>query len=324
MDQQVDNKIIIQYLLRQLSQQEQERFEERYFGDHNLFEQMLIIRDELIEDYLSGQLAVEDRMHFERYFMASPQQRQRVELARQLAQSTPQPSVTTWPTPAVETSEPIPLRTPLMTSRHLDRITVLQVLLAATIVLLFLGGYLLVRSRNQLARLQADRLLQEQREQDLEQQLNEQRTSYDELVDELKRERDHGDPHNPQQLKPILIASLVLTSDYDKGTKGTGGPLPEKMILSSSVRFVQLQLKLGSEYSYKYNVSLRDVSSGEEIWARKGLKAKTTTSGQAVFVLLPNNLFGAKSRGYILNLEGVTDGGTVEYTDKYSFQVLRK
>lgn len=78
--------MIKQYLLGMLSTEDQERIEERLITDKDFFEQVNIVEDELIDDYLDGVLLEMERERFRNYFLSTPQQRQRLESVKALRQ----------------------------------------------------------------------------------------------------------------------------------------------------------------------------------------------------------------------------------------------
>lgn len=80
-----DEKILQQYLLGTLADEtEAMRLEERLLCEDSLYEQILILEEELIDDYLDGTLTDHDKQNFERYFMAAPERFQKLESARAL------------------------------------------------------------------------------------------------------------------------------------------------------------------------------------------------------------------------------------------------
>jgi hypothetical protein len=83
MKQRADSeKLMIRYLLGDVPEDEQIRIEERFFTDDEYFEQLLALEDDLIDDYVNGELTDREREQFEEYFLASPTRRQRVEFAK--------------------------------------------------------------------------------------------------------------------------------------------------------------------------------------------------------------------------------------------------
>jgi hypothetical protein len=77
-----DNKLILEYMLGSLAEEEKEAFEDRYFADDPLFEELVIAEEELIDSYLQGELSTQQQEQFEKSYLASPAHRDRVEIAR--------------------------------------------------------------------------------------------------------------------------------------------------------------------------------------------------------------------------------------------------
>jgi hypothetical protein len=76
------SNIIRKYLLGLLTEDEQERVEERLLVERDFFEQVNIVEDELIDEYLDDSLSEKER--FVTYFLAAPQQRQKLKRAQAL------------------------------------------------------------------------------------------------------------------------------------------------------------------------------------------------------------------------------------------------
>jgi hypothetical protein len=73
-----------QYLLGQGSEDERATTEERYFADEQVLDDLELAEEDLIEDYLAGDLSAEDRESFERVYLSTPGHRRRVDLVRRL------------------------------------------------------------------------------------------------------------------------------------------------------------------------------------------------------------------------------------------------
>ncbi len=76
-----DQKAVRQYLLRQLSETEQRTIEQRLLAEDDLFEELEIAEDELMDEYLAGKLSMEELQTFERQFLASPARKQQLRFA---------------------------------------------------------------------------------------------------------------------------------------------------------------------------------------------------------------------------------------------------
>jgi anti-sigma-K factor RskA len=73
-----------QYLLGLLPAGEQQPLEERLFTDEDFYEEILIAEDELIDQYLAGQISRPERERFEEYFLTTPERRLKLRFARAL------------------------------------------------------------------------------------------------------------------------------------------------------------------------------------------------------------------------------------------------
>jgi len=75
---------IIAYLLEELPEEEAERFEEECFAEETLTEQVLLVEEDLIDDYLRGRLPPEQRRRFERNYLTTAARVERVRIAAAL------------------------------------------------------------------------------------------------------------------------------------------------------------------------------------------------------------------------------------------------
>jgi hypothetical protein len=72
------------YVLGALTDAEQARIDEGYFERADLLDRVCAAEDDLIDDYLSNHLDPDEHDRFERYYLASPHHRTRVDVARAL------------------------------------------------------------------------------------------------------------------------------------------------------------------------------------------------------------------------------------------------
>ena len=84
------------YLLGLVDASRQTAIEDRYFASSDAGDVIEQEEDALIEDYLSGQLSTTDRGHFERYYLASPAHRRRLETVRGLSRARSQSHPNRW------------------------------------------------------------------------------------------------------------------------------------------------------------------------------------------------------------------------------------
>src|SRR5215217_9468494 len=81
----VDNeKLISRYLLGELPEEQQVQIEDRAFSDKDYLATITTVENDLIDEYVRGELSAADRQRFESRFLASAERRKRVEFAKAL------------------------------------------------------------------------------------------------------------------------------------------------------------------------------------------------------------------------------------------------
>lgn len=74
-----------QYLLGQLEDADLSQVEERLMSDSKVYEEVLILEDELIDQYVRGQMTESDQAKFLNYFLRTAEHQQKVRFARALS-----------------------------------------------------------------------------------------------------------------------------------------------------------------------------------------------------------------------------------------------
>ena len=59
-------QVLKRYVLGELSEDERDALEPRYFSDQQVFDQLVLIETEVVDDYVHGRLSAPDRATFER------------------------------------------------------------------------------------------------------------------------------------------------------------------------------------------------------------------------------------------------------------------
>src|SRR5215471_12869718 len=73
--------LVTRYLLGDLAEEEQVRIEEQFFADEEAYQQLLAVENELKYEYAQGGLTPAQRSAFERRFLRSEEDRQKVAIA---------------------------------------------------------------------------------------------------------------------------------------------------------------------------------------------------------------------------------------------------
>jgi methionine-rich copper-binding protein CopC len=82
-NQELQNRIRL-YLLGQLSNDAGEDFEQNILTNAELFEELMVVEDELIDEYLANELEQSERVNFERHFLATPERHEQLRFAQAL------------------------------------------------------------------------------------------------------------------------------------------------------------------------------------------------------------------------------------------------
>jgi hypothetical protein len=77
-----DLQQIREYLLGRLPRDQQPVFEERLLVDSVFYEELLIVEDEIVDEYLQGAMSSADRVSFESHFIAAPEHQEKVRFSR--------------------------------------------------------------------------------------------------------------------------------------------------------------------------------------------------------------------------------------------------
>ena len=127
-----DQAKIRDYLLGRLSEEEQEKIEERLMVEDDFFEEFEILKGELIEEYCAGELIQNEHQWFERHYLASQEGKQRYAFALALH--------------SLERPIPIPAPKPITLLERLRSLFTIRQLwpVATSAVLVLIAGVALV------------------------------------------------------------------------------------------------------------------------------------------------------------------------------------
>jgi len=156
--QAAQQETIRQYLLGQLSQEEQTQLEERLLADGAFYEELLIEEDELVDRYLRGDLSAQETEGFETHFLHSPGRQQQLRFAGALkkyvasevaTQSHEEPAVMELTDDHVAVIGPPPGQWRLFSLLHIQSPVVGFALAAAVLVVVFGSAWVMVRNWSQ-------------------------------------------------------------------------------------------------------------------------------------------------------------------------------
>ena len=327
----VDNeKLISQYLLGELPEEQQVEIEDRAFSDKDYLAAITTVENDLIDEYVRGELSAADRQRFESRFLASAERRKRVEFAKALRTAfseskAPEKNV-------FATATGWSWRESLYAFISGLNPAARFAFAAAMLILLVGGAWLLtatLRLRSQLTQLQAENQSRQNQRQALEQQIETERKRNEELNARLNQEKQQreqsdeslrqlsetADSTNPPP-RPV-IATLTLLPGLSRG----GGDKPS-LVMPGDARLVRLNIGIDPEEQYKnFAVELR-TTTGRHVWNRENLAARNRRGARAVGLTLPASVL--KSGEYELRLRGLKEGGEAEDIGFYYFDVKKR
>jgi hypothetical protein len=325
------DQTITSYLLNELSEEDQERFEEAFLSDPSLFEQVQALEEELIEDYVKGDLSDQERRRFERHYLASDQRRARIEAARELLRvCSLKAGAQTAPENRIE-GKFFSLRSRLLSLVTLRPAPVFGVAVALLSLLGAGLGIELLRLQGQLAAVSEERTAIERRAEESErrladerEQLAEERKQGVELrgkLENLNSQLDRlGRERVDSQASKNQIVFLALTPNV-RNIDNTA-----RAVLSANTSFVELRVELESQEASNlrsYRAIVKADEGDREIWKQEGIKPRRRKSAQYVVIRVPADRFKATgAQDFNLTLDALTAGGKAyEEFETYYFQV---
>jgi hypothetical protein len=286
----LDEAQIVSYLLGELPDEQRTVLEERFLQDEEYRELIRAVEDDLIDEYVRGELTPRQRELFERQFASRPRRTRKVELARALNRAFhEEPRVVSLS--AARNADGGTTIRPLWRFRY--------ALAAAAMLLLAIGVWLVIETR---------RAPSGGRPQQAQQQ--------------PPPARPQTPPDAPNTAsgqagsQPLAIATFVLPPGLARDANdGRPFVLPEG---TQTVR-LSLPLEQGDEYPI-YRAELR-TTSGQSVWKADSARAATDAAGRAVVLDISADLLQADR--YELTLTGVISG-TAEDIGYYYFSFVKK
>jgi hypothetical protein len=286
-----DEQQIRQYLLGALAEPERQQLEQRLLGDAAYKELVLMVEDELVEDYVDNILSPAERAQFDRHFLSTPQQREKLRhvstlqahLMRAAAPSVPALRQKTW------WSAWWARRAQAVPRWQYGPFAVVAVGLALGI---WLGGTLVWRHRQEQAKVQ-------------------QRAALEREIARLNDQR-----HPPPDLQQLAYIHQVKPAP--PSVRGAGSMI--RVAIPADSKIVQLRLAPTTEQYHSFRATLT-TTEGEELFTTEPLPGIVIDGERAVILNIPASLL---SRGdYELKLRAITDAGGLADAGDYFFRISR-
>ena len=192
---------------------------------------------------------------------------------------------------------------------------------AALLLLLIAAGYLLVqntRLRNQATAARAERTTLQQRAQELERQLDAQRSADGETAKELARVRESLAQLEAGKTNHQDGSTFVLSFVLPPATRGASDVAA--IAIPSGTGNVRVRLGLESDDFPRYRVALKDTAGDRVVWRSTDLKATAQGASRIISITIPASALEPKT--YSFELTGVPARGAAELVGSYPLRVV--
>jgi len=327
--EQPDQRQIELYILGDLPESESERLDELSLTDDGFVERLRATENDLVDAYARGELPSETAQRLKARYLASPRRRDKLRFAQALlalgaggAATGTKEYVASAPEPPVQASTSRPLWTGWLGALRPGWAFALP-----AVVALIGAGYLALenlRLRGQMAQANQDRAALEQRERDLERQVEANRSegakTADELVQvreqlaQLERDAAAAQHVNPDRARDVQVVAFTLAPPTR-----SGGAVPS-LALPRRSGGVALTLELEADDFPGYRAALKDSGSGAVVWRSGPVKPLAKGQRKAITVRLRPGLL--KQGVYNVEVTGLRQGGSPEVIGSYPFRVV--
>jgi len=282
-----DDRELVRYLVGALPEDETERLDELSVSDDRFAADLEAAEHDLVDAYVRGELDGDTLRRFEAHYLRSAGSQAKVAFARAL-QKYPRDGRRQAPRPWRPWGPD-----------------------AGATALLAAAAYLAADNIRLHRQLLDARAGLEQREQQLEQQLRQERSASAETRQELERFRQ---TLAQGQASTSILAAFVLVPP----TRGVG-EIPT-LSIPRGRGGVSLQVELESDDFPAYRAALRDPTAGQIIWRSGDLHTAARGGAKALSITLDAGLL--QPRTYTLEVTGVTSRGTAEPVGNYPLKVV--
>lgn len=333
------DQTIIDYLLGSLPEAEIERLDELSITDDEFAARLQAIENDLVDSFVRSELSGETLDKFRSHYMSSPKRREKVAFARGLQKISDRITIadpaekqkSVFSTPSV-VSKSTSKKNSLRRFFSFPKMGLQWGLAAAALLIMIAGGWMVfenLRLRDQINQAKAERESLQKREQQLQQELDEQRSTDSEKEQELASLRERikqieqqlnetpreGPQPSSSGQEPKIIA-FVLAPQM------RGGSQIKTLSVPADTNYVDLQLELESTGFSFYRAELKSQSGSQVLWRSGRLRAIAKGDGKAITVRLRSELL--KSQIYLIEVSGISPTGEAEIISSYPFRIIQQ
>lgn len=326
MEQNNEEELLRRYLLGDVIQQEQDEIQDRLFTDSAFFNLLLMIENELADDYLFNNLAPSEQIQFEQYFLRSPERRHKLRIAQELMHQASSERVVRQPPPKRTAS----WRAFFINPRF--AYSALMIIVAAVIIWLLRDRQIMKHKIAELRASQDTQQKQEESPQSIEEKLAERRANDDRKKEQLpegiqvlkqsaeQQAKDKKSASDPEKTQPeddsTLISKLEPQDLWPGQIRGAGET--DHVRIQRGAKQVLLKLHLEAHKDPIYRIDIRN-SRDQRIRVPEDVKPEQTNEGSFLQIKVPASIF--KRGDYIITAQGIKTGGGLGSINTYQFRV---
>lgn len=325
----IDELPIRRYLLGEASVEEGQKVEERLLRDADFFERLSLVEDELIDDFVRGELSHHERERFSEFFLFTPERRLKLEILQ---------SLKSYAAAEVIHAQPVnPVRHNISWWESLTASSWLSSRAAgfalAVLLLVILGITWLVfrpgQTRNEPLEARVPDEVQRSPATPDAQPTPSTAPGGNSNIGPERRD-DNSQPRNENaSLPPIQTPTPARPGDTSPARSPVyaitlsaplvrDGQQGKSFNIPLGTKQVRLSALFESESYEKYRAVVRNINTGEQV-TREDLAAGTSGRSKRVAFTLP--VKSLKPGDYIMLLSGTTIGGEAEDIRSYYFRI---
>lgn len=350
---------LTQYLLGVGSSAEREQLESEYFTDDEVFEQMLIAEEELIDEFVRDELSDKERRQVKEHLLKSPYAGERVKFARTLNSGLADAQ-------RIKTTHNVSSERPRagFLESLLSRWSWRYAAVATALVVAVSFGWLLVeraRLREELQGLQAEREKLTAQNQELRTSVQAERTRADQLTAQVAankipveskpqgiqgpgaltaKNQKPGRAGSRPGREPHIVSSDAIAGssftaavssnvpsgsvvfDIASGSVRSGGGI--QLRVPRKAKFIVLRVILDIDSASETYRAFIETAAGDPVWGVDSFKLPRSVKAGEKLLLPPVPVTDLPPNDYILFVEDQRPDSTFDKLASYTFHVLKQ
>jgi hypothetical protein len=289
------------YLTGDLSEAEQLKIEAEFLASDEAFERLEEIENDLVDEYVRGELTAQERSLFEKNYLTTPLHRQRVLLSQNLLRTAAKEKIPAKNKAAASSTS--------WWSELFSGLKLHQLAWAvAALLIAVLGGWFLLRpppatvTNPEIAKAEATPPMASPTPEPQPSKLN---------------------IPKPETRIPtpvfLLRGAFNINQTRGLGTKGKEAAKTQSLVLEKGVEKVTLQMLLEGERYVKYQSEIRAIDTSKSFTL---ITKPPVKSAKNISLTIPAARLAKAD--YVLTLSGVTETGEIEEINQYPFRVTRR